>query len=99
MFDECGSWTPAIAYAYWVRPEQSKALGPAAPQAYGSPTCAKAVLTGVGAAGGGPTTEEGMAAAVPAGAAARAGGGVSATPAPASTATAARRPGRKERRN
>src|SRR5262245_24718497 len=34
---KCGRLMPTWAYAHRTRPEQSKALGPAAPQTYGSP--------------------------------------------------------------
>ena len=47
---ECGRLTPAAEYAYCVRPEQSKAFGPPAPQTYGSPTWASAVSTATWAA-------------------------------------------------
>src|SRR6266496_3356667 len=47
---ECGSDTPAAAQAYIVRPEQSNASGPAAPQLYGSPCWASATWTAFWAA-------------------------------------------------
>src|ERR687896_82677 len=42
---ECGIDTPACAHAHDVRPEQSKASGPPAPQTYGEPIaeCAAAI--------------------------------------------------------
>src|SRR4051794_19910850 len=36
---ECGMLTPTAAQAASVRPEQSKLLGPSAPNTYGSPAC------------------------------------------------------------
>src|SRR5829696_900735 len=47
MPDECGRETPAAAQAYMVRPEQSNAFGPAAPQAYGLPSTDLAAETAI----------------------------------------------------
>src|SRR5215203_3588236 len=49
MPDECGRETPAAAQAYMVRPEQSNAFGPAAPQAYGLPSTDLAAETAAAA--------------------------------------------------
>src|SRR3954451_22439817 len=86
MFDECGSCRPAAAEAYSVRPEQSKAFGPAAPHTYGSPTWARAVLTATCAAAVGATTLDGggVGGRGP-GELARAGSGVRAMPAATAT--------------
>ena len=58
---EWGRLTPAAEYAYCVRPEQSNASGPPAPQTYGSPTWASAVSTAFCAAPLGATTPLGTA--------------------------------------
>src|SRR5829696_369444 len=60
--DECGRETPACAQAHMVRPEQSKASGPAAAHTYGLPSFDLAASTATAArpltgtfAGGGST--------------------------------------------
>src|SRR4051794_12011369 len=37
--EKCGKLTPPALQAHAVRPEQSKAFGPTAPQTYGLPSC------------------------------------------------------------
>src|SRR3954471_17551988 len=101
MPEECGSEMPAAAYAYCVRPEQSKASGPAAAHTYGSPSWASAVSTATCAAAVGATI-------APAGTLgggsgpgtwADAGTGLRATPAPATRTTSARRTRERGRRD
>src|SRR4051794_32307378 len=65
---ECGSDTPIWAYAYMIRPLQSKPLGEAPPQTYGTPRYCIATPTTPPCVDGGATVASGVDAATPTGA-------------------------------
>src|SRR5207248_11084011 len=65
-YELCGSETPIWAKAYMTRPEQSKPLGDAPPQRYGTPRYRMAIPTTPPCVDGGATVEpSGVEAATP----------------------------------